>query len=226
MNYIITGASRGIGRYLFDTLTGKGHKVIGTCNSTIVETEGFYRLDITNYQQIQVLISQLKEQLKNIVLINCAGINYNSFAHKADIKEWTKVIDVNLTGTFHVIHAVLPIMRSQNYGRIINISSVVANYPTPGVSAYAASKAALTGLTKSLSVENALKGITVNVINLGYVDIGMGINDVPEKYRKTIEEKIPCRRFCEPADILKTVEYIVDTPYLNGAEINLNGGIL
>jgi NAD(P)-dependent dehydrogenase (short-subunit alcohol dehydrogenase family) len=226
MNYIITGASKGIGRYLFEALTGKGLQVIGTCHSTIVESDGFYRLDITDYQQIQVLISHLKERLKNIVLINCAGINYNSFAHKADIEEWTKVINVNLTGTFHVIHAVLPVMRSQNYGRIINISSVVAKYPTPGVSAYAASKAALTGLTKSLSVENALKGITVNVIHLGYANIGMGINDVPEKYRKIIEEKIPCQRFCEPVDILKTIEYIVDTPYLNGAEIDLNGGII
>ncbi|MBP1671863.1 MAG: family oxidoreductase, partial [Bacteroidetes bacterium] len=107
--------------------------------------------------------------------MNCAGISYNSYAHKADIDKWNKVIEVNLNGTFNVIRNILPIMREQSYGRIINFSSIVTSLPTPGVSAYAASKAGLIGLTKSLAVENASKRITVNAINLGYANIGMGL---------------------------------------------------
>lgn len=99
-------------------------------------------------------IESINDQLDNIILINCAGISYSSFAHKADIIQWKNVINVNLNGTFNVIHCLLPWMREQHYGRIIN-SSVVAKLPTMGVSAYAASKAGLIGLTKSLALENA-----------------------------------------------------------------------
>ena len=163
---------------------------MGTYHQTIEDTTGqadYYQVDITDYKAVQQWIKSIKAELDKIVLINCAGISYNAFAHKADMDAWEKVIDVNIKGTFHVIREVLPIMREQGYGRIINFSSVVAHLPTPGVSAYAASKAALLGLTKSLAVENAFKVITVNAINLGYVSIGMGVNDVPPAYQEKIK---------------------------------------
>ena len=104
-------------------------------------------------------------------------------------------------------------------------SSVTAQISTPGISAYAASKAGLWGMTKSLAAENGSKGITANNINLGYADIGMGINDVPPDYADIIKNRIPSKEFCSPEDIFNTVEYIIHTKYVNGSSIDLNGGI-
>ncbi|MEG2599474.1 MAG: SDR family oxidoreductase [Muribaculaceae bacterium] len=225
---IITGASRGIGHFLFEKFHKEGLPVVGFCRTALIEDEyksSFYPIDITHYDQI-VSAVQLIPNLSEIILINCAGISYNSYAHKADLEQWRNVIEVNLIGTFNVIHALLPIMRSQGYGRIINFASVVTKIPTPGVSAYAASKAALNSLTRNLSIENASKGITVNSINLGYTDMGMGHNDISEKFHETIVKRIPQRRFCQPIEIYQTVKYIMDMDYLTGSMIDLDGGIV
>jgi NAD(P)-dependent dehydrogenase (short-subunit alcohol dehydrogenase family) len=133
---------------------------------------------------------------------------------------------VNLKGSFNVIREVLPLMREQGYGRIINFSSVVTSLPTPGISAYAASKAGLLGLTKSLAAENASKGITINAINLGYVNLGMGISDVPVAYQEKMKTQIPAGRFCEPEEVYNTVNYLIQTEYVNGTAIDINGGLI
>ena len=112
------------------------------------------------------------------------------------------------------------------YGRIINFSSVVTSLPTPGTSAYTASKAAILGLTKTLAVENASKGITVNAIKLGYVNIGMGINDVPKEYYDKVISQIPAGKFCDPIEVYNTIKYIINAEYLNGSAIDLNGGLI
>lgn len=227
---IITGASKGIGRFLFTKFHQEGIDVIGIYNTTASEINNdlnhYYKLDITDYESVEKWIVSIKDSLKDIVLLNCAGISYNSFAHKSDINKWNKVIQVNLIGTFNVIRLVLPIMRIQNFGRIINFSSVVASLPTPGVSAYAASKSGLLGLTKSLASENASKGITVNAINLGYVNLGMGINDVPVAYQEKMKSQIPAGRFCEPEEIYTTVKYLINTEYINGTKIDINGALI
>lgn len=227
---IITGASRGIGRYLFEQFSNEGFDVIGTYNSSSAEilndTNRYYKVDVSDYVSVKSFVDSIKVKCNEIILLNCAGISYNTFAHKADIEKWSKVIDVNLKGTFNIIHELLPIMREENYGRIINFSSVVTSLPTPGTSAYTASKAAILGLTKTLAVENASKGITVNAIKLGYVNIGMGINDVPANYHEKIINQIPAGRFCEPEEVYKTVKYIIQTDYLNGTAIDLNGALI
>lgn len=228
MTIIITGASKGIGHYLFGRFVDRGEKVIGIYNSTPCSLAGgqLFQLNITNYQDVCSWADSIKLELKDVVLINCAGINYNSFAHKSDIDKWNRVIDVNIKGTFNIIRSLLPVMRQQGYGRIINFSSIVAKLPTPGISAYAASKAALIGLSKSLAMENASKGITVNAINLGYVNLGMGVHDVPVEYQEKMKQKIPMGRFCEPSELFSMIDCIIATPYINGADIDLNGGIL
>jgi NAD(P)-dependent dehydrogenase (short-subunit alcohol dehydrogenase family) len=227
---IITGASKGIGRYLFSRFKDAGHKVIGTYNSTDIDIENdiksYYKVDVSDYLQVQEWIQSLNEELNNVTLINCAGISYNSFAHKSDIEKWKNVISVNLIGSFNVIRCLLFIMREQRFGRIINFSSVVAKLPTPGISAYAASKAGIIGLTKSLAVENGACGVTVNTINLGYVELGMGVNDVPPAYREKIKQQIPLGRFCYPEEVYNTVKYMMETEYLNGVDLDINGGIL
>jgi len=226
---LITGASRSIGNFLLKSFRDEGEIVSGTYNSTIPVSELediLFQVDITDRNSIDLWIRSLKSGLKNIVLINCASISYSVFAHKSDIQKWKNVIDVNLIGTFNVIHTLLPLMREQGYGRIINFSSVVAQLPTPGVSAYAASKSALWGLAKSLAAENGSKNITINNINLGYANIGMGINDVPQEYQLLMKNRIPSEKFCEPENILKTVKYLIDTDYINGTTIDLNGALI
>lgn len=227
---IITGASKGIGRFLFCRFKMEGVDIMGTYNSTCdgigSDKKFYYKVDISDYKQVRELLESIKPLLNTIILINCAGISYTSYAHNSDIIQWKNVIDVNLTGTFNVIHCFLPLMRQQHYGRIINFSSVVAKLPTPGITAYTASKAGLIGLTKSLATENASLGITVNTINLGYASLGMGLNNVPEVFQEKMKKRIPSGRFCNPEEIYKTIKYIIDTEYINGADIDLNGGLL
>jgi len=227
---IITGASKGIGRYLFKQFKNDGFEVHGTYNSTNIDLENdlndYSKVDVSDYSSVVKWVESIKDKLSNITLLNCAGISYNSFAHKADIEKWEKVIDVNLKGSFFVIRALLPYMRENNYGRIINFSSVVAKVPTQGVSAYAASKAGLIGLTKSLAIENASKGITANAINLGYVNLGMGVNDVPVAYQEKMKVQIPAGRFCNPEEIHNTVKFLINTEYANGTSIDINGGLI
>ncbi len=224
---LVTGASKGIGKYLFEEYLRKKEDIIGIYNSTFDEKNNgnYYQVDIKDINQVQLFVNSISHKLKDITIINCAGINYNSFAHKTDIGKWQEVIKVNLFGTFNVINTILPLMREQSYGRIINFGSVVSELPSPGISAYSASKSALFGMSKSIAAENANKGITINNINLGYSELGM-ISEVPENYLLQILDRIPSKKLCKPTDIFNTVEYLRNTEYVNGTNINLNGGII
>ena len=223
---LITGASSGIGKFLFEKFINSGEKVYGTyLNSPppVRFKDLFTSVDVSNYESVNNWISALPKD-PEIVLINCAGINYNSFAHKADVDNWKRVIDVNLTGTFNVIRATLPLMRDNHYGRIINLSSVVSQMGVPGTSAYAASKAGLSGLVKTISKENASKGITINNLNLGYFDLGI-IREIPDEMKEKIKGTIPNKEFGQAGDIYTTILSLIDTPYINGTSIDINGAL-
>jgi len=224
---IVTGASRGVGAYLFKKYESIGEKVFGTYNLTkpkITSENGIYhQVNVVNYSEVENWINGIGD-IKDVTLINCAGVSYNAFTHKSDVEKWKNVIDVNLIGTYNVIRSVLAPMRENNFGRIINFASVAAQKGTPGISAYSASKSALWGLSKSIAVENASKGITINNINLGYSELGM-IEEVPEKYKEIIKSQIPNGEFCKKEDIFKCVEFVRNNEYLNGTSIDLNGGI-
>lgn len=225
---IITGITGGIGDFLFKKFTQAGEKIIGTYHENKPEGnifENTYQLDITDYQQVEKFIKSVEAELKNTTLINCAGITQNAFAHKSNVNDWTQVINVNLNGTYHLIRATLPVMREQNFGRIINLSSIVGQIGVMGTSAYAASKAGLNGMIKSIALENAQKGITINNINLGYFKVGM-INSVPEEIQEKIKSKIAYNAFGDPENIFNTIQYIRQTPYLTGSCIDLNGGLV
>lgn len=225
--YLITGASRGIGKFLLEEFSSRGDLVYGTYNNTPPEShkEKYFKVDVTNQEDLINLFNSIKPELNNIVILNCAGNNYNAFAHKADLKKWNDVIMTNLIGTFNVIHTFLNTMREQNYGRIINFSSIVAQTGIPGTSAYAASKSGLWGMAKSIAVENAKKNITINSLNLGYFGIGM-ISDVPEEYLNVVKSKIPSGKLGNPKDILNSIDFIVNSEYLNGASLDINGAIV
>lgn len=225
---IITGASRGIGQYLFNSFNQESsEKVVGTFLNTkpADNLDNFYNLDVCDSKNVDEFVQEQSASLEQITLINCAGITYNKFSHKSDPEQWKKVIDTNLFGSFNMIRSLLPVMREEKFGRIINFSSVVAVKPTPGISSYAASKSGLWGMSKSLAVENASLNITINNINLGYSELGM-INSVPEEYKKAIISQIPAGFLCEPQDILKTVEFLRDTRYITGSSIDLSGGLV
>ena len=225
---IITGASRGVGQYLFNTFLNDSAKdVRGTYFNSVPEKnlDMYHQVNVLDYKSVENFINGLGDQLNEIVLINCAGIAYNSFAHKSDPCQWKSVVETNLFGSYHFIRAVLPFMRNNKFGRIINFSSVVALKPTPGVSAYAASKSALWGLSKSIASENASLNITINNINLGYSELGM-IETVPDKFKEHIVAQIPAGKLCKPADIINTVNYLIDTGYINGTSIDLNGALV
>ena len=224
---IITGVSGGIGKYLFEKIWENGETVYGADILTYPDNEKrdfFMKVDISNYSDVSNWIKKIKNKITKLTLINCAGSNYNSFAHKVDIDKWSQVININLIGTFNVIRSVLPLMREEGYGRIINFSSVVAQMGVLGTSAYAASKAGLWGMTKSIAVENAKKGITINNLNLGYFDIGM-IKYVSKEFQKVIKEKIPTGNFGNPDNIFKAVNFLIETDYINGTSIDLNAGL-
>ena len=225
---LITGASRGVGKFLLQEYVRIGEQVTGTCHTTPPDADlaGFYdNVDVTRFEEVRQWIDT-RAIGEHLTLINCSGISYNAFAHKSNVELWAAVIQTNLMGTFHAIRGILPLMRQHRYGRIINFSSVVAKKPTPGISAYAASKSALWGLSKSVAAENGSLGITCNCINLGYADIGMGVEQVPAEFQIAIKAQIPSGRFCPPVAIFKLVEMLRATEYLNGADIDLSGGLV
>lgn len=230
---LITGASRGIGKFLFEKfeisegMHADHEKVFGTYlndNEELSQNKKYFKIDITKYAELEDLSERLKPEINNLILINCAGNNYNSFTHKSSPEEWSKVINTNLTGTYNVIRVFLPVMREQGYGRIINFSSIVAETGIPGTSAYAASKSGLWGMTRSIAVENASKGITINNLNLGYFDIGM-INEVSEEYQQIVKKKIPTGKFGDPENIFNAVKFLIQSDYINGTSVDINGGI-
>lgn len=225
---IITGASRGIGKFLLNSfLNLSKERIIGTYLNTnpSENIENYVKLDISMVDEVNEFANSNRNDLDNITLINCAGITYSAFTHKSEQDKWCDVIQTNLIGTYNIIRSLLPIMREQKFGRIINFSSVVATKPTPGISSYAASKSALWGLSKSIAIENAALNITINNINLGYSELGM-ISQVPEEFKKSIIAQIPAGILCEPKDILNTVNYLRTTRYITGSSIDLNGGLV
>jgi NAD(P)-dependent dehydrogenase (short-subunit alcohol dehydrogenase family) len=227
MKVFITGASRGIGLFLMNRLSSNGYRVYGTYNSTQPDEPQSVQLskvDVSSHADVSQWVQSNIDVGDKIIAINCAGTNYNAFAHKADAAQWKNVIDVNLVGPFNIINSVLPIMRESGYGRIINFSSIVAQKGIPGTSAYAASKSALWGLSKSVAVENASKGITINNLNLGYFDIGM-ISDVPEPILDSIKKTIPTKKLGDPQNIYSAVIFIIENDYLNGTSLDINGGL-
>ncbi|MEG2403259.1 MAG: SDR family oxidoreductase [Muribaculaceae bacterium] len=220
---VITGASKGIGKYIMDYFIAKGEQVIGFYNSTKPSSniDHYISVDVTDQNAIKSFVENTK--LENIVLINAAGVTLAGIAHKCDVDKFEKTLKANTIGAFSMIRYLLPLMREQNYGRIINISSVVAQIGTPGNVAYSASKAALWGMSKVVAMENATKGITSNCLNLGYCSIGM-VETIPQDVLAKIIDSIPQKRLCEPHNITNAIEFLIASDYVTGSQIDINGG--
>jgi NAD(P)-dependent dehydrogenase (short-subunit alcohol dehydrogenase family) len=186
-----------------------------------------YQADIRKEQEIADMINQVKADFGKIdVVLHNAGISKSEISWKVSEENWDDTMAINLSGPFWVTKHVLPLMRENQFGRIIFMSSIVAQTGFVGASAYAASKAGLIGLTKSLSKEVSNKNITVNSIALGYFNAGM-INDVPEEMQAKLKAEIPRNELGDPEQLAELMNYLISdkASYLTGQTLNLNGGL-
>jgi NAD(P)-dependent dehydrogenase (short-subunit alcohol dehydrogenase family) len=187
----------------------------------------WFKADLRDPQQIDTLIAAILANFGRIdVLINNAGISKNGMSWKLSDADFNEVVAVNLTAPFKLIKGFLPKMREQKSGRIISISSVVAQTGVVGTAAYAASKAGLIGLTKTVSKETATNGITVNCLALGYFNVGM-IDEVAPEMQAQIIQAIPQQQLGSVATILATIDWLIskEADYITGQTISLNGGL-
>lgn len=228
---LITGATGGLGRAMVKHFEQQNvllalHAFEQPTFDAAVE-HAWFKADLRDQEAIGRLVRQVLQWFGKIdVLINNAGISRNGMAWKLDQNDWNEVMAINLTAPFLLIKNVLPSMRERKFGRIISISSVVAQTGVPGTSAYAASKAGLLGLTKTVAKETAISGITVNALALGYFNEGM-ISEVSEEQQEHIRLQIPKQRLGSVDTILVTLDWLLSPAcdYVTGQTISLNGGL-
>ena len=231
----VTGGDKGIGRAIVSKLSRSVDQVIFTYN---VNFDGARNLEtsITNCLGIQCDLKKpecieksadfvCKQYGSVSTLINCAGFDKDRTLLKMDAEEWNEVLDVNLRSIYYLAHRFVEGMIKSGWGRIINISSIAAYTGGFGKTNYSAAKAGIIGFTKSLALELAAKGITVNAIAPGAVETDM-YKRIPEKYRKKIEDGIPMHRVGQPDEIASLVAFLSgeESDYITGQTIHINGG--
>ena len=233
---IVTGASRGIGQSIAEKLISSGFFVVGTSTSysgaeLITEklSEGGLgmQLDISNTESIKQFADEVKENLDSpLVLINNAGITRDNIALRMKDKEWDDVIETNLSGLFRITKTFLKGMIRARWGRIVNISSVVASMGNLGQSNYSASKAGLEGYTRSLSLELGSRGITVNSVAPGFIKTDM-TEEIEAANQRAMLDLIPLGRFGEVSEVAALVSFLCDDAagYITGETIHINGGM-
>ncbi|MBA2650886.1 MAG: acetoacetyl-CoA reductase [Tatlockia sp.] len=188
---------------------------------------GYRQMDVTNFDNCKLVIDSIFKEFGRIdVLINNAGITRDAVFNKMTQQQWNEVLGVNLDGMFNVTRHVVDYMRSQESGRIINISSVNAQKGQFSQANYAASKAGVYGFTKSLAQELMSKNITVNSISPGYVNTRLMQNIRPD-ILEAIIQLIPAKRLAEPEEVAWVVEFLANdkSRYISGANLSVNGGL-
>ncbi len=236
---LVTGASRGIGHAIAIELAKQGAVVAGTATTaegaekitTMFTQAGLkgrgFVLNVNNVMQIDECLTAIKTQVgAPSVLVNNAGITRDNLFLRMKEEEWDAVIQTDLTAIFQITKRCMKDMLKARYGRIINISSVVGATGNPGQANYAAAKAGLIGLSKSLAQEIASRDITVNVVAPGYIETDMtGI--LNDEQKQGLFSKIPCNRLGQPADIAYAVAFLASAQagYITGQTLHVNGGM-
>jgi acetoacetyl-CoA reductase len=237
---IVTGGSRGIGGAISSLLAEDGATiaVLGLPEDRARTTHlaaqlngaatriAFYETDVGYYDRCKEAVGAvLREHGRIDFLVNNAGITRDHTVRKMTVDEWEAVLQVNLSGPFFMIKAVLEAMLERGYGRIVNVSSVVGVTGNFGQANYAAAKAGLIGLTKTVAREVAKRGITVNAIAPGFIDTDM-TRAMPSEAIENAVAQTPKRRLGQPEEVAHVVRMLVDQKagYITGAVYNINGG--
>ncbi|KLU58672.1 3-oxoacyl-[acyl-carrier-protein] reductase FabG [Peptococcaceae bacterium CEB3] len=239
---LVTGSGQGLGKAVVFALAREGAKIalndlsfnekkaletVEELRAMGTEAEVFLA-DVTQEAEVDTMVDTVIKRYGRIdILVNNAGINRDGLVHKGNLQTWSAVLDVNLTGPFICTKAVLPSMRKNNYGRIVNISSLTARMGIVGTGYYATTKSGLIGLTRVTAAENATKGITCNALAPGYIKTDMMLK-YPEEQLQALIAKIPAGRLAEPEEIAEAVLFMASdsSAYITGAVLDINGGYL
>lgn len=234
---LVTGASRGIGAAIAAKLAADGFFVVGTATSdagaeSVARRLGDQgtglKLDISDADSVAEVISGVAEIASApLVLVNNAGITKDNLLMRMSEVEWSDVIDTNLSGAFRVTKPVLRGMLKARWGRIVNVGSVVGRLGNPGQGNYVASKAGLEGFTRSLAMEVASRGVTVNAVAPGFIATDM-TEALTEDQTKVMLDRIPLGRMGEASDVAATVSFLCSESagYITGQTLQVNGGLL
>jgi len=237
---LVTGASRGIGASIAVELAKNNMLVIGTATSDkgVGAIEENFKLnkqngiglvlDVNDNKSIESLISNVEENYGSIsILVNNVGITKDTLLMKMKDEDWDEVMNTNLKSVFKLSQSVIRKMMKNRYGRIINISSVVGHSGNAGQTNYTASKAGMSGFTKSLAQEVGSRGITVNCVAPGFIDTEM-TRSLPEEYKNQLLSKIPLGKLGSPNDIANAVAFLAseNASYITGETLHINGGML
>ena len=236
---LVTGASRGIGAAIADTLGESGYTVIGTATTTSGADRISQRfadkailgagmpLNVTDPDSISALLQSIVENFgAPTVLVNNAGITKDNILMRMKEDEWLDVINTNLNAVFRLSKACVRPMTKARWGRIVNISSVVGSMGNGGQSNYSATKAGVEGFSRALAKELGSRSITVNTVAPGFIDTDM-TKDLPEANKEVLLGQIPLARLGAPEEIASVVKFLVSDAagYITGETIHVNGGM-
>jgi len=235
---IVTGGTKGVGKSLAEAFTTCGARVIVTYSSDdaaaqnlkISDSAGLLevvKFDVSSYSEVENFFNDLEENKIAVdVLVNNAGVRRDSVLGMMKEADWSRVIDINLTGTYNMCKFAVLNMMKQRFGRIINITSPGRNYGFEGQANYSASKAGIVGLARSLSKEVAKRKITVNCVSPGFIETEL-IDSLPDELKKEYVKMIPLRRFGTASDVFPLVLFLAsdEASYITGSVFDVDGGL-
>lgn len=238
---IVTGASRGIGKAIAIKLASLGASIVINYRSSESEAENvakevkkfgveamLVKADISNIEEAEKLVKEAKEKFGKIdIMVNNAGITKDGLIMRMKEEDFDNVIRVNLKGVFNCLKSITPVMMRQKHGKIINLSSVVGISGNAGQVNYAASKAGVIGMTKSLAKEIGSRGINVNAVAPGFIETDM-TDKLGEKLKQEAVNNIPLKRLGKPEDVAEVVSFLAsdEASYVTGQVIHVDGGMV